>query len=132
MKTSILAIAITALAFTGAAHAKKVSKEEALSKFERTGETQNCVPLQQIDSTDILDDKTILFKMKGRDYYLNELPYQCPQLEFQDAFSYKTSVSQLCNTDIITVLDTATPQRLASCGLGKFEKLNERDETAEK
>jgi hypothetical protein len=126
MKTSILAIAITALAFTGAAHAKGMSKEEVLAKYERTGELQNCVPLQSIKSTDILDDQTILFKMKGKGAYLNELPYKCPQLKWQDAFSYKTSVNQLCNTDIITVIDTATPQRLASCGLGKFEKLNEK------
>ena len=126
MKTSILALAITSLAFTGAAHAAKMSKDEVLSKYERTGETQNCIPLNSIDSSDILDDKTILFKMKGKGAYLNELPYQCPQLKSQDAFSYKTSVNQLCNTDIITVIDTTTPQRLASCGLGKFEKLNEK------
>lgn len=128
MKTSILAIAAVALAFTSAAHAQRASKEEVLAKYERTGEMQNCVPLIQIDSTDILDDQTILFRMKGKTTYLNELPYRCPQLKSQDAFSYKTSISQLCNTDIITVLDTMTPQRLASCGLGKFEKLNEKAE----
>jgi hypothetical protein len=131
MKTSILAIAITALAFTGAAHAARQSKDEVMSKYQRTGEVQNCVPLQAIDSTDVLDDKTILFKMKGKDTYVNELPYQCPQLKSQDAFSYKTSVSQLCNTDIITVIDTAVPQRLASCGLGKFEKLSDKAEKSE-
>jgi hypothetical protein len=61
--------------------------------------------------------------MRGDDVYLNELPYQCPQLGFYKSYTYSTSINQLCNTEIITVLDTAARQRLGSCGLGKFEKL---------
>lgn len=89
------------------------------------GKTLSCVPLSQIDSTTVLDDKTILFKMRSGTprYYKNNLPFKCPQLGSEKAFSYKTSTSQLCNVDIVTVLLNfgGHIQDGASCGLGKFE-----------
>jgi hypothetical protein len=62
--------------------------------------------------------------MLGRNkVYRNTLPYSCPQLGFEERFLYKTSLSQLCSTDIITVLTSGGPDlsRGASCGLGQFQ-----------
>ncbi len=84
--------------------------------------TERCVSLSQIQETSVLDDQTIIFKMRGGKSYKNTLPYKCPQLGFEKAFSYKTSISQLCNVDIITVLTTTHGlDSGASCGLGLFE-----------
>jgi hypothetical protein len=84
--------------------------------------SKTCIALTQIDSTNALDDQTIIFKMKGGKQYKNTLPYKCSGLKFENAFSYRTSLSQLCNVDIITVLRSGS--RLdsgPSCGLGTFE-----------
>jgi len=85
------------------------------------GPDVSCVPLNSIRETRVVDDKTIDFVMLGGKWYRNRLAYSCPQLGFERAFSYKTSTSQLCSVDIITVLQQGGGlQRGASCGLGKF------------
>ena len=81
--------------------------------------TVQCVPLRMIRQTRILDDKTILFEMRSGEIWRNELPYDCHGLKREDRFGYKTSMDQLCSTDLITVLPTmgiAGP----TCGLGEF------------
>lgn len=85
-----------------------------------------CVSLSQIDSTEVVDDKTILFRMRGGQYYRNSLPYRCPSLKFEKSFLYKTSISQLCNVDIIYVLERygGNYQQGAGCGLGMFEPVD--------
>jgi hypothetical protein len=86
-----------------------------------TGADQNCVLIQNIRETRVRDDKTIDFYMRGGKVFRNTLPNSCPQLGFERAFSYSTSISQLCNVDIITVfINSGGIRRGASCGLGKF------------
>ena len=60
--------------------------------------------------------------MAGGKVYRNTLPLTCPRLGFQEAFTYSTSISQLCNTEIIYVLENLGGElrRGAGCGLGKF------------
>jgi hypothetical protein len=82
----------------------------------------SCINLRDIDSTDVQDDKTIIFKMHGRKYYKNDLGSRCNGLGFAKAFSMKTQSSQLCSIDIIRVLNNygGELQEGAGCGLGKF------------
>lgn len=85
------------------------------------GEPIGCVQLQNIRETRVVDDKTIDFYMRDGKVLRNNLPGSCPQLGFERAFSYSTSISQLCNVDIITVIQqSAGIRRGASCGLGMF------------
>ncbi len=80
-----------------------------------------CVLLQSIRETRVVDDKTIDFYMRDGRVLRNNLPGSCPQLGFERAFSYSTSINQLCNVDIITVIQqSAGIRRGASCGLGMF------------
>jgi len=87
------------------------------------GQTETCVPLMQIDHTQILDDQNVLFFMKNRKVYKNHLPNRCAGLKSADTFRYKTSQNQLCNVDVITVLNRAGSDYMPgpSCGLGVFE-----------
>lgn len=125
----------TALAATG-------DKDKALAQYERTGKLENCVQLIRIDQTRILDKSTILFEMVGKDAYLNTLPHKCPGLSKHRAIRYETSLSQLCNTDIVTVIDMGLattreaiegfgPGTFGSCGLGKFELLKKKPAVAD-
>jgi hypothetical protein len=86
-----------------------------------TGTPQACVQLQNIRESKVIDDRTIDFYMRNGKVLRNTLPNSCPQLGFERAFSYRTSITQLCSVDIITVIQqTAGIRAGASCGLGKF------------
>nr|WP_255504805.1 hypothetical protein [Novosphingobium sp. EMRT-2] len=87
-----------------------------------TGPAVSCIPLVGIRESQVRDDWTIDFRTAGNKWYRNTLPYRCSSLGFERAFSYATSLSQLCNTDIITVIATGGgggPR--GSCGLGSFQ-----------
>jgi hypothetical protein len=87
----------------------------------------NCVSLSQVDRTEVIDDTTILFYMRGNRIYRNVLPHRCPGLNREQAFMYRVTTSQLCNVDVITVLDRIGAGFMpgASCGLGKFQPISE-------
>lgn len=97
-----------------------------------TASAERCIPLVRIDRTDVVDDYTILFYMRSKDVYVNRLKYRCPGLKNEHTFMYRTSMSQLCDLDVITVLYDYgfgfTPG--ASCGLGRFYPIS-RDEAKE-
>lgn len=95
------------------------------------GDPVNCVQINRIRSTSIVDDQTVDFRMSNGTIYRNTLPNSCPGLNAADAFSYRTSQSQLCNVDIIRVLNTGGGPRFgASCGLGQFVPVKPAEETA--
>ena len=82
---------------------------------------QSCVELTRIREAKVIDDRTIDFYLRDGQVLRNQLPNQCPQLGFEKAFSYSTSLTKLCSTDIITVIQTGGgPRTGASCGLGSF------------
>ncbi len=86
-----------------------------------TGPPVSCINLRNIRGTQVIDDQTIDFHMAGNKVFRNTLPNRCPQLGFQRAFAYQTSISQLCSVDIITVIvQGGGPMMGATCGLGKF------------
>lgn len=89
--------------------------------------TRECVSLVRIDRTRIVNDQTILFYMLGPDVYVNYLPRRCNGLKRTDAFSYATSLSQLCHLDVIRGLRNFGGQLspTVACGLGKFVPINE-------
>ena len=101
---------------------KAIADYEALKKYQATGKVRNCISLNRIDQTKVLDDKTIFFEMRGKKHYINRMKHKCPSLKREERFMYKTSIGRLCNVDIITVLDSFG-RSWASCGLGKFEEI---------
>lgn len=88
------------------------------------GKPVDCVQINSIRQTEVRDDRTIDFILNGNKVYRNTLPNSCPSLGFERRFMYKTSLSQLCSVDIITVLyNSPDLMRGASCGLGKFQPM---------
>ena len=90
---------------------------------------ERCVNMRNVSRTEVIDDQTILFYMRGGVIYRNHLPRRCSGLAREERFSYRTTISRLCDIDTITVLYnhgvglTSGP----SCGLGKFYPIS-RDE----
>ncbi len=127
MKTTALfaLAAMIGTAGTIALAGDKDKKSKAEAKYEEVGEPQKCVRLRSIRSTDVVDDETIDFRMTNGKTYRNKLDGGCPGLGFEERFSYRTSLSQLCNVDIIRVLHDygGRLQEGAGCGLGKFQEI---------
>jgi hypothetical protein len=99
--------------------------EEAVSDGEEAPVvpgTRECIGIARIDRTKIVNDSTILFYMLGPEVYVNNLPRRCNGLKRMDAFSYATSLTQLCSLDIIRGLRSLGGELVpgVGCGLGKF------------
>ena len=87
------------------------------------GPAQTCVPLTRVRTSRVLSDRVIDFSGPGRQTYRVVLSQPCPNLAFEQRFTYGTSLTQLCAQDIITVLQGAVATRGASCGLGPFQPI---------
>ncbi len=132
---SALVIAGLALAVIPAsvdAMAKKASAEpqkdsQALDKYNRTGQFEKCLPLNRIQHSRILNDHQILFEMTGGDDFLNEPKSGCPSLSPSYALTYETSIHQLCNTQIVRLIEpsSSVPER-GACNIAQFERLTKK------
>lgn len=108
----------------GADEEKPTRAEKRLAKLQEdyapTGETRNCVSLNRLRDSTIIDDQTIYFKAPGKTVYVNRLPNKCPRLAAEERFSYSVSIGQLCKLELITVIDSFG-HNWSRCGLGEFE-----------
>lgn len=88
-----------------------------------TGTARNCIPLTSIRESRVQDDWTIDFHTGGKDWYRVTLPQRCNGLGTYRAFKYATSLSELCSTDIITVMEFGGPGSgpRGSCGMSQFQ-----------
>ncbi len=136
MKSALTALAYTgltlgSLTFAMTAQAQDdaeeaVSASEAfMEDIDREGE--RCISVSRLRSTHAVDDRTMLFYMRGGDTYLNVLSHNCPGLKRQNRISYKVIAGRLCSVDVITVLESfgggLSPG--ISCGLGQFYGISE-------
>jgi hypothetical protein len=117
MKKLLVVTAVFALSLTAASARDRSVVPEATPD----GKPVSCVNLSNIRSTSVHGDSIIDFKMTGGKVYRNTLPMSCPSLGFEERFLYKTSTSQLCSVDIITVLQSPGLSQGPSCGLGQFQ-----------
>lgn len=124
-KASIIASVLLLGCVAGAATSRPLKPEQE-AKIRPAGKPENCIQLHNIRETRVRSDRVIDFYMNGNRVYRNQLPHSCPQLGFEERFLYKTSLSQLCSVDIITVLTGSGPGLMqgASCGLGKFQPVS--------
>ena len=124
MRKASVVLGFAILATSGFAVAYAREKAPA-PEVRAVGEPKSCLSTQQIRSTKIIDGSTIDFKMVGGKTFRNTLSHSCPGLRHDDAFSYRTSTSQLCNVDIIRVVENygGRLQEGVGCGLGKFQQV---------
>jgi hypothetical protein len=81
-----------------------------------------CLQTYQIDHTEIPDDSTILFRMKGGQVWKNTLTAPCSGLRANGGFQYSTDINEICsNLQSIRVIEQGGGPRLgAVCLLGEF------------
>jgi hypothetical protein len=90
----------------------------AAQAAEESDAGKTCLWTYQIDYTDVPDERTIVFHMKGGEVWTSKLPRRCPGIRFH-GFSYVVRGNdQLCGgLDSIRVLKTGSV-----CQLGPFER----------
>ena len=75
-----------------------------------------CLPVNQIDHTQILTDSAILFYMKSGKTWVNTITIPCSSLTMEDGFSYVNDVLEICsNSQTIRVARSGN-----FCELGQF------------
>jgi len=109
-----------------------VAQDEDPVVDEADDSTSRCISLRTIRSTDVVDDRNILFHMRGDIVYHNILPRKCNSLAREDRFSYRASVGRLCSNDTINVLYNSGPglREGNACQLGIFYKMTREDAKA--
>lgn len=124
-RCGLLAIVLLLLS-AGMAAAEDGDQDEE-DAGERDMDAVQCVRINDIEGIDVVDSRTLVFRMRGDEVYENKLPFECPGLKRDDTLMYRASVGQLCNVDIVTVLEDwgfgFAPG--ASCGLGMFNPITD-------
>ena len=127
LSAAALVLALSGCAFSGKSEERAALDADPFAGVTRVGEPVRCITRSQIRESDVLSDSVIDFRMAGGKVYRSVLPNRCPGLGFSEAFTYSTSINQLCNVEIIRVLEQVgggvTPQ--AACGLGMFQEVEE-------
>lgn len=77
------------------------AKEEILPS-----KNQQCIKLQNIRSTPVIDNKTILVVLRGKKYKRINLLNRCPGLKIEGGFSHSTSINKLCIQDSLRVINS--------------------------
>lgn len=108
MKTIAKLAALTALAAVSVA---PVAAQDADHNI--------CLKTYYIDSTHVVDAKTILFRMKDGTVYRNTLATACNGLLW-DGFVYVLHYDELCSNDRQTIRVLRSHQ---VCQLGRFSKV---------
>ena len=95
-KCPAVLLAVTALLVFGATGAR--------AEGENVGDRQQCIRTSAIDGTPVIDNRTILVKMKGKGLKRIDLANECSGLKIQGGFSYSTSTNDLCISNTLSVL----------------------------
>ena len=117
---------ITLLAGTlmlgGVAQAKPQDHEAELARALHgrvAGEPVQCIDLHRIRNSRIITDTAIIYDA-GSVVYVNRPDNGADQLNQWDAMVTRTSTSQLCNVDTVTMIDRASHNFTGVVFLGDF------------
>lgn len=130
MKDTLFALASVGLAVFLSANA--LAQDDEIYPVDESVESERCVSLTRLKDTDILNERNILFILRGNKIYRNVLPRRCPSLRNNRAISYRPTLNRLCESDLITVLEDPGFGSMAgpSCVLGKFYLMTEAEADA--
>jgi hypothetical protein len=130
MQKLILGIATLTIATAAGAFGPSERRAKELAAWTPAGDAVSCIETSRIDTTKILANNVIDFKMRGGKVYRNTLPHNCSGLVSEDRFSYRNTAGRLCSVDIIRVLHSYGGQldEGVGCGLGKFQPMEKSAE----
>jgi hypothetical protein len=105
--------------------AKPTAQQNAEARLSKAlegrvaGKPVDCIPLRQIQSSQIFDRTAILYQV-GSTWYVNRPTSGANFLDRNDILVTDTRSSDLCSIDIVRLLDSSTRFPSGTLGLGKF------------
>jgi hypothetical protein len=122
---TLLAAASAALLVGAPATAARTDRaaagEEKLAKALEgrvAGTPVSCIPLNQVRQSTVIDDTAILYRI-GSKIYLNR-PVNPTSLDDDDVLVTRTTGSQLCNLDVVRMVDRTMGFQRGFVSLSKF------------
>lgn len=103
-----------------AANPKGEAKLAAALQGMTAGPPVNCIDLQRIQSTEIVDGTAIVYRMDSRKLYVNRPVNGAASLRRNLILITKTPSTQLCNVDIVRLRDQGSSFSAGFVSLGKF------------
>lgn len=121
MRATLCLIGAVLMAGTFPAQAAKPAEVRLAKALEgrQAGKPVDCIPLHQIQSTEIFERTAILYRV-GSKLYLNRPTSGVNFLDRNDVLVTDTHSSNLCSIDIVRLLDSSSRMQSGSLGLGKF------------
>lgn len=126
MRAMLLGLsAVLVLAASGAQASDKPNPEgEAklakLLEGRVAGKPVSCITLHGSDGSEVIDGTAIVYKGAGGRYYVNRPRGGADSLRRDDILVTKTTTSQLCNTDVVTLVDSLSRFQRGFVNLGDF------------
>lgn len=119
---SILSIAMLAAAPASAEAKPKLTPEAKLAKMlegRTAGEPRNCIPLNQISQTTVIDGTALVYRV-GSTLWVNR-PKDPPRaMDGHNVMVTKTSINQLCSVDTVQLVDPTSRSWRGFIQLGDF------------
>ena len=84
------------------------------------GEPISCLTTREIEDTDAVTDRVLLFHLKNGRTYRNDLPNACPRITRNGSAIAYVTTGRLCAIDIVQVNEPSTGFAYGGCQLGKF------------
>ena len=122
----LLASACLAAGCTAGEPIETAANDEArlasqLRNYEPAGPPVSCVRLRDLQGNRSAGEGAIVFDGISGRKWVNRPAGGCPSLEFGRVLRVRTTSSQLCRNDIVTVFDPVSRSEYGGCGLGDFE-----------
>jgi hypothetical protein len=123
MKNIAIAIATTMalLASPAMAGKQRLTGEEKLAKLLEgrvAGEPERCLPMSAANDLKVID-KTALVYGRGKTIWVNR-PANPRSLDDDDVLVRRSHTAQVCNLDIVRLVDRTSMMEVGSVGLGEF------------
>ena len=124
MKKFILVTALAAACAPVAPPAMTAKQEADFQEViagRTAGPAQSCVSQRLLRGNKTYGEGVIVFEGTTNSIvYVNRPPSACPELKWSRALRTRTTTSQLCSNDIVTVIDPNGGITYGSCALGDF------------
>ncbi|HEY0149436.1 MAG TPA: hypothetical protein VGB70_10580 [Allosphingosinicella sp.] len=96
-----------------------------LSNYRQSGNTRSCVPLRNLGGNRSVGEGAVVFGSGSR-IWVNRPRDGCPLLRDDRTLILRTTSSQICSGDIVSVVDAQSGIHYGSCALGDFTPLERR------
>jgi hypothetical protein len=84
------------------------------------GDPVSCIRSSDLEGNRGIDENTILFEARGSTVYVNHTRSACPALTPYRALRLRTTSTQICSGELVTVFDPSTGIDYGGCSLGDF------------